>query len=203
MMSGTQEILHAVLDGRINCKVCNKMFKISSHKTHLSTQHGKGNVKKCEVCSRVFSTNTRLEEHKQDNHAEKKALHICHFCTNKFSQKNNLMEHIRRTHKNKEIKKCTKCEKEFQGVPKLNDHLRKNHLDIKCPKCEKPFTTKSALNRHIKSCNPDSNISINSDNEDPLNKSFGKYQEGDDILFTLHDEEIGIILNLNIDQSLN
>ena len=160
-------ILSGSINGGKKCNICLKIYKASYIQTHLVYTHGKGKQNKCDVCTKVFATKFRLNEHKNSIHVENSKKKICSKCPKEFNSLVNYSQHYGICHKNSEVVSCNICNKEFTGSPKLKEHLRKNHLKLDCNKCSLKYTTKASLNRHMKTCNIDLNISVN-DVDDPL-----------------------------------
>ncbi|CAH1777608.1 unnamed protein product [Owenia fusiformis] len=92
---------------------------------HIKRQHEiKADDKRCSVCDRAFSSQSKLEDH-QRGHTGVKLL--CYICGKKFKFKNNLGTHMKEQHNKKaETYLCTQCNKEFKSLRYLKTHLLTN-----------------------------------------------------------------------------
>ena len=128
-------ILSGSINGGKKCNICLKIYKASYIQTHLVYTHGKGKQNKCDICIKIFATKFRLNEHTKSIHVENWKIKLFSKCPKEFNSLVNYSQHYRICHKNSEVVSCNICNKEFTGNPKLNEHLRKNHLKLDCNKC--------------------------------------------------------------------
>ncbi|XP_067110666.1 PR domain zinc finger protein 4 [Osmerus mordax] len=133
---------------------------------------------KCSVCSRAFTTTTKLNVHFMGHVGMKP--HKCEYCSKAFSDPSNLRMHLR-IHTGQKNYRCTVCEKSFTqkshvashmvihtGAKKMNcelcdrtfirKHDLKQHMfthtqerQIQCPKCDKHFLNTNHLKKHMNS----------------------------------------------------
>eukprot|EP00057_Strongylocentrotus_purpuratus_P003089 XP_003725893.2 PREDICTED: zinc finger protein 616-like [Strongylocentrotus purpuratus] len=106
----------------------------------------------CELCGRMYSSNSSLLRHKQSHLISKP--HNCHFCDKSYSRGPLLREHIQFAHSGEHrAHQCTFCEKSFPNATRLDLHVRIHTQDkpFKCAVCQKGFTDSSNLRRHERS----------------------------------------------------
>ena len=104
----------------VRCKVCSKILKRSSIKTHMETVH--------EGVKRYF----------------------CELCGNSYTSSNALLNHIKAQHEKKWEYKCSRCERSYNTKATLKQHFDAHHLKInhQCTKCGKVFPYKTGLRKH-------------------------------------------------------
>lgn len=139
------------------CDVCvEKEFSSwDTLKNHIKTSHSNSNAPPksldylCEICSKGFSTQSRLHTHLQI-HSEQRPF-ICIQCGASFKTKPALSFHSKR-HAPVKPFVCENCGKGFIDKSKLEIHGR-IHSGIKpysCTICNKRFRVKRSLNDHLK-----------------------------------------------------
>ena len=149
------------------CYKCKKIFLSRGdmgrhiqgiHRESLSTlSHSRSenqNDHRCDICDKVFSRQSTLEEHlklhEQDN------TQRCEYCGKIFSTVSNLRRHLQIHDKEQEFKNtsysCKYCGKHFSTDYNLERHINIHTGDQKpfqCDKCEESFGRKDKLDVHI------------------------------------------------------
>ena len=152
-------LLHHRKDGIYKCDWCPKQFKDTSvFLCHLTKEHEIGEFRhKCDQCDKVFDLKTQLRRHMKIRH-EKACTVICEQCGDEFLTKKNLDNHMKSIHhmykitKELAIKKCDKCDLEFEKPEEFNDHLKQcleELKDFKCKLCDTRWVSHLSLSQHI------------------------------------------------------
>ena len=117
------------------CKICNKSYKRSDHlKRHMITHDSEPNYFECEFCFKRFNLNYHLTSHLQNVHGHKKRKEYkCPDCDLYFQKKSKLFLHLKDFH-NSIFDKIPcyypYCNNSYFSEQKLNDHIRKYHMNI-------------------------------------------------------------------------
>ena len=108
----------------------------------------------CSFCKQDFETYNLLAAHVAYKHCHRNELGklVCIICSS-FQRKNkkDVKKHILRIHLKCPSQLCKICNKEFDRIGILEEHMRTAHTEGKsyqCDKCEKSFKGKKALWRH-------------------------------------------------------
>ena len=117
------------------CKVCNKSYKRSDHlRRHMITHDPNPNYFECEFCLKRFSLNYHLTSHLQNVHKQKKLkVYKCPDCDKYFTKKSKLFLHQKDFHNfvfDKIPCYYPYCNKSYISEQKLNDHIKKFHLNL-------------------------------------------------------------------------
>ena len=165
-----------------SCKICSKFYpSASSLRKHVARMHpdttneGRVNLGKCDICAKTFNTLEELRDHLPEHDFEfgkdlKAALsgeYHCSKCPRVFLAAETLEQHIAQSHAGKSFQ-CDVCQLTFPKLTKLQVHAKKTHpetefdwsidnltriqvdaLEIhKCNYCGKRFITEQRLNDH-------------------------------------------------------
>ena len=129
------------------CVECDKILQCrDSYKAHLKAYHDP-KIFKCDLCRKLFSTLTRLKQHKY-THNERTVP--CYQCGNLFKTERKMREHIRRNHTKRKYC-CEICSKRFRTIQLLEKHRRAVHEKLKpfnCELCEFRCAAFNNLNLH-------------------------------------------------------
>ena len=155
-----------------SCHVCGKSFRASCglnrhrKKVHNIMPERKAELKPCNICTREFTSLTKLTEHKKI-HLEKNR-NTCVFCKQTFSDSNDLFHH-ELTHRNEALLKgenfeqekeklikesqkvlfhCDICHKEFTCERKFKYHINSHTDGFSCDLCEMSFKSETSLDSH-------------------------------------------------------
>ena len=128
------------LPKRVNCKICNKLFKRAYLSNHMKTVHEGVKDYCCELCGKSYTNPSTLLSHKKTQH-EKKREFQCTKCEKNYDTKRLLKQHFDAIHLGLH-RQCPECGKVFLYKHALNKHHRVVHLQIKdfpCGQCDKAF----------------------------------------------------------------
>ena len=154
------------------CDLCPKIFSSKKHlKRHQDMKHpaemslrkpllnkGRlesvpsevGDVFKCQVCDKNFTSEEKLERHGKEHLKGGAVLPFpCEKCDKSFISRKRLKKHMRShmdlTHQ------CDVCEKSFQnaGILSLHKNIHLDQKPFKCESCDKDFSQKGNLKTHM------------------------------------------------------
>uniref|UniRef100_A0A336MF79 CSON014663 protein n=1 Tax=Culicoides sonorensis TaxID=179676 RepID=A0A336MF79_CULSO len=132
------------------CQACNINFATAnSYYSHNHRHHTVKAKYKCDICSAILLTPSKLKEHR-NVHLNIKDF-VCSFCEKTFVRKDNLRNHLR-THTGDKPYKCEYCSKQFGHYTDMKRHRYTHTGDypFKCPECGKGFIKLPALQTHLK-----------------------------------------------------
>ena len=135
----------------VRCKVCSKILKRTSIKTHMDTVHEGVRRFFCELCGNSYTSGPALRNHIKAQH-EKKWEYKCSKCERSYNTKATLKQHFN-AHHLKIFHQCTKCGKVFPYKTGLRKHdivAHQKRKDYQCYHCGKEFYYVHSLNNHIK-----------------------------------------------------
>lgn len=123
-------------------------------RSHLIIHHLPLEARKqypCDECNSILTTRMSLKIHKTHKHSDSRP-HYC-FCGKSFALKETLKSHIRNVHNGERKYKCPikDCNKGFNSISRLNDHVNNMHgqkQEIPCDKCGKIFNSLRNLQTH-------------------------------------------------------
>ncbi|XP_055956243.1 uncharacterized protein LOC126816854 isoform X2 [Patella vulgata] len=112
-------------------------------------QNSGGNLYRCDICSKSFTTSSSLQKHIRIHTSEKP--YRCGVCSKSFTTSGSLQKHIR-IHTSEKRYKCNVCSKSFTTISSLQKHIRihTSEKPYKCNVCWKSFSTSSTLQTHIR-----------------------------------------------------
>ncbi|XP_076861553.1 PR domain zinc finger protein 4 [Brachyhypopomus gauderio] len=111
-------------------------------------RHGRERKFKCTVCSRAFTTSTKLNVHFMGHMGVRP--HKCSYCSKAFSDPSNLRMHLR-IHTGQKNFRCTVCGRSFTQKAHVESHMviHTGVKNIKCDHCDKTFNRKQDLKQHM------------------------------------------------------
>ncbi|XP_062861785.1 PR domain zinc finger protein 4 [Trichomycterus rosablanca] len=120
-------------------------------------RHGRERKFKCSVCSRAFTTSTKLNVHFMGHMGERP--NKCSYCSKAFSDPSNLRMHLR-IHTGQKNFRCNVCGKSFTQKAHVESHMviHTGAKNIKCDHCDKMFNRKQDLKQHMYSHSLDRQI---------------------------------------------
>ncbi|XP_044731202.1 zinc finger protein 2 homolog [Chrysoperla carnea] len=147
------------------CLECSKIFvNYLTFRSHIRSHKNQFKFR-CEICDNFFSSNKKLQNHKE-RHNKIRKKYFCSSCGKGFLNDKYLTIHEKRAHstpindetgddKDRIVRnhECDECHKMFASVHSLNNH-KKVHAGIRehtCEHCGKSFIHKSYLDDHIAS----------------------------------------------------
>ncbi|CAL8149275.1 unnamed protein product [Orchesella dallaii] len=114
----------------VSCTACGKAFRgnklLHIHVTRLHQQQG---VFTCNMCSKVFNTAYRLDNHLSRMHPSKEQMNHCLQCEVSFRMEHNLKQHVDTIH-SPEIYPCPHCPtgaQRFSTSKYLSTHIKLRH----------------------------------------------------------------------------
>ncbi|XP_046558601.1 uncharacterized protein LOC124267674 [Haliotis rubra] len=107
---------------------------------------------KCDQCTRLFTSQTRQQEHVQVVHHGIRFK--CQYCGREFtSRSGHKLHELDHLGKNPYRKyKCEKCFKSFPSKTGLNNHLTRVCQQFKCRKCKAVFVNAQDHHHHVSNC---------------------------------------------------
>ena len=136
-----------------DCQFCCKQFRTSSMlRQHFAQVHSDLGFK-CSKCFFIATSQDHLSAHKCK--LKPFQTFTCEFCEEKFRSKRDLLLHMK-THGKKH--RCSKCDKEYADLGRLEKHLRQNHCNdeteggqsFSCSTCSRKFGSKETFAYHIR-----------------------------------------------------
>ncbi|XP_034168904.2 PR domain zinc finger protein 4 [Pangasianodon hypophthalmus] len=120
-------------------------------------RHGRERKFKCSMCSRAFTTSTKLNVHFMGHMGVRP--HKCSYCSKAFSDPSNLRMHLR-IHTGQKNFRCSVCGKSFTQKAHVESHMviHTGIKNIKCDNCDKTFNRKQDLKQHMYSHSLDRQI---------------------------------------------
>ncbi|TST22538.1 PR domain zinc finger protein 4 [Bagarius yarrelli] len=111
-------------------------------------RHGRERKFKCSMCSRAFTTSTKLNVHFMGHMGMRP--HKCSYCSKAFSDPSNLRMHLR-IHTGQKNFRCSVCGKSFTQKAHVTSHMviHTGTKNIKCDQCDKTFNRKQDLKQHM------------------------------------------------------
>ncbi|XP_039625469.1 PR domain zinc finger protein 4 [Polypterus senegalus] len=119
-----------------------------SHGNNHWTGHSKDKKFKCSMCSRAFTSSSKLNVHVMGHVGVKP--YKCGFCSKAFSDPSNLRKHLK-IHTGQKNYRCTLCEKSFTQKAHLASHMviHTGEKNLKCDHCDRMFMRRQDLKQHI------------------------------------------------------
>ena len=136
-----QEHISAVHEGdkKFKCDKCDfASGRAKRLKQHIEIVHNCSH--KCETCGECFSSNFKLNYHKESIHEGKKKYE-CDQCDKHYSLEEGLTQHMDRVHGGQKSYNCDLCHFTFASSQNLKKHNEACHQTkiYKCDHCEKQF----------------------------------------------------------------
>lgn len=125
--SATVKVVAKASHQEFQCYLCgfdDVMKTIQDLQVHMITRHTGANVLPCNVCRRIFSTQSDLAQHML-GHTKHKPFE-CDTCKMRFTTKRNLKRH-KRLHTRVGMFKCNQCRKEYTTKFARDAHQKKKH----------------------------------------------------------------------------
>uniref|UniRef100_A0AAZ3R8A4 PR domain containing 4 n=1 Tax=Oncorhynchus tshawytscha TaxID=74940 RepID=A0AAZ3R8A4_ONCTS len=133
-------------------KECQSFADSLSHNTNNSGsnthRHSLERKYKCSMCSRAFTTSTKLNVHFMGHVGMKP--HKCEYCSKAFSDPSNLRMHLK-IHTGQKNYRCNVCEKSFTQKAHMASHMviHTGAKNFKCDLCDRMFIRKQDLKQHM------------------------------------------------------
>lgn len=126
---------------------------ITCHKSNKTKPEQKRKTFRCEICSKSFRCEDRLEFHKQF-HTKGAQAGKCAECKKEFPSELCLYKHMLYNHLAPKVFTCEKCGKTFRNKSSLTYHSR-SHTSFEamrpftCDLCQRRFARKNILRDHL------------------------------------------------------
>ncbi|XP_023346151.1 zinc finger protein 271 isoform X3 [Eurytemora carolleeae] len=141
---------------------------VKLEKAELEEKGRDGKGLSCPDCEQVFSAESQLKIHFQENHLNEIEKHRCFLCGMSFRKSFNVKSHILTVHRRRRDYKCGECDDKFTKRNHVVRHLELKHgilladASTKFSECEKTceicgeiFSKQGSLNTHIMTVHPD------------------------------------------------
>lgn len=132
------------------CDICNKRFSNSEElSAHRNSEHF---THECDVCHKRFETSRELKAHKKTHSGPAPDVakpFKCGSCIASFDERAQLEWHIKDKHESKFH--CRLCDKWFNSMTELDNHMGSKHKHYECPHCghDTYFASREELNKHV------------------------------------------------------
>ena len=125
---------------RVPCKICDTHITKGSYRTHMH-RHFKANKYPCSICQKRFPSLSVLNLHYNVHTGD--TNYKCDLCPFKTAYKHNLSVHMRKHAPEKQIHKCSKCQRVYKRKRCLKRHLKlhENGKPYKCKRCPRAFAS--------------------------------------------------------------
>ncbi|KAI7791764.1 PR domain zinc finger protein 4 [Triplophysa rosa] len=130
---------------------------VNEHSSSNGHTHGRERKFKCSMCTRAFTTSTKLNVHFMGHMGMRP--HKCSYCSKAFSDPSNLRKHLK-IHTGQKNFRCTVCGKSFTQKAHVESHMAIHNgiKNIKCEHCDRMFVRKQDLKQHMYSHSLDRQI---------------------------------------------
>ncbi|KAJ8381992.1 hypothetical protein SKAU_G00027700 [Synaphobranchus kaupii] len=135
---------------KFKCSMCSRAFTSSTKLNVHFMGHVGMKPHKCEYCSKAFSDPSNLRTHLKIHTGQKN--YRCSVCEKSFTQKAHLASHMV-IHTGAKNLKCDHCDRMFMRRQDLKQHMltHTQERQIRCPKCDKLFWRSNHLKKHLNS----------------------------------------------------
>ncbi|XP_048864791.1 PR domain zinc finger protein 4 [Brienomyrus brachyistius] len=135
---------------KYKCSICSRAFTSSTKLNVHYMGHVGMKPHKCEYCSKAFSDPSNLRTHLKIHTGQKN--YRCNMCEKSFTQKAHLASHMV-IHTGAKNLKCDHCDRMFMRRQDLKQHVltHTQERQIRCPKCDKLFWKSNHLKKHLNS----------------------------------------------------
>ncbi|XP_064199414.1 PR domain zinc finger protein 4 [Anguilla rostrata] len=135
---------------KFKCNMCSRAFTSSTKLNVHFMGHVGMKPHKCEYCSKAFSDPSNLRTHLKIHTGQKN--YRCSMCEKSFTQKAHLASHMV-IHTGAKNLKCDHCDRMFMRRQDLKQHMltHTQERQIRCPKCDKLFWRSNHLKKHLNS----------------------------------------------------
>ncbi|KAG7456002.1 hypothetical protein MATL_G00247140 [Megalops atlanticus] len=135
---------------KFKCSMCSRAFTSSTKLNVHFMGHVGMKPHKCEYCSKAFSDPSNLRTHLKIHTGQKN--YRCNVCEKSFTQKAHLASHMV-IHTGAKNLKCDHCDRMFMRRQDLKQHMltHTQERQIRCPKCDKLFWRSNHLKKHLNS----------------------------------------------------
>uniref|UniRef100_A0A4W5P013 PR domain containing 4 n=1 Tax=Hucho hucho TaxID=62062 RepID=A0A4W5P013_9TELE len=147
--SGSNSHRHS-LERKYKCSMCSRAFTTSTKLNVHFMGHVGMKPHKCEYCSKAFSDPSNLRMHLKIHTGQKN--YRCNVCEKSFTQKAHMASHMV-IHTGAKNFKCDLCDRMFIRKQDLKQHMftHTQERQIHCPKCDKHFLRTNHLKKHMNS----------------------------------------------------
>ncbi|CDQ79196.1 unnamed protein product [Oncorhynchus mykiss] len=138
------------LERKYKCSMCSRAFTTSTKLNVHFMGHVGMKPHKCEYCSKAFSDPSNLRMHLKIHTGQKN--YRCNVCEKSFTQKAHMASHMV-IHTGAKNFKCDLCDRMFIRKQDLKQHMftHTQERQIHCPKCDKHFLRTNHLKKHMNS----------------------------------------------------
>ncbi|KAJ8392212.1 hypothetical protein AAFF_G00077800 [Aldrovandia affinis] len=135
---------------KFKCSMCSRAFTSSTKLNVHFMGHVGMKPHKCDYCGKAFSDPSNLRTHLKIHTGQKN--YRCSVCERSFTQKAHLASHMV-THTGAKNLKCDHCDRMFMRRQDLKQHMltHTQERQIRCPKCDKLFWRSNHLKKHLNS----------------------------------------------------
>ena len=136
-----------------SCPFCRQDFNASELTKHIKEIHKEEETFSCTDCDVVFSSNIKLEYHKEKHLPKELWGFTCTYCDTTFPSQARMKLHIANMHNSRQFK-CFECGEVLPNRSQLQEHMSASHPTsqfslYQCSECNtKEFSLSVALNHY-------------------------------------------------------
>ena len=136
------------------CHLCPAKFKwTATLKQHVDEIHEGNRHAKCEICHKVFYSNSQLRRHERCHGLHQSKSVICQQCGKRFLFAHNLKRHVASMHgARQEIYHCSYCGRGYRTKTSMVSHVQLVHFNLfsySCKQCQSSFPRSKMLVDHM------------------------------------------------------
>ena len=165
------------------CHLCPAKFKWAvTLKQHIDEIHEGNKHAKCQLCGKMFYSNSQLRRHERCHGLHKSKFVICQQCGKQFLFAHNLKRHVETMHgARQEVFHCSYCGKGFRSKNSMVTHVQLVHFNLysfSCKECQSTFPRSKFLIDHMSSVHNITDFQVTGNRQERY-----KYKKNENELF--------------------
>lgn len=115
------------VDGKFTCAICSKVFSTQQkHNNHVNAVHNMKKRFKCTKCNERFAEYFRRQKHMVEVHGLAPLKYTCNVCERSFDRRYTLSRHLKRDHLEERENECDVCNYKCYTKNELKVHMVKH-----------------------------------------------------------------------------